>query len=72
MSGLRELDRRETHGLVVTLLWSKDENKVFVSVDDARFGLSEQAAVPAARAREAFEHPYAYLPTPSGPVGVAV
>jgi len=55
-----ELDRRETDGISVALLWRKQGNVVSVAVTDERTGADFELVVPADRARDAFHHPYAY------------
>ena len=55
-----ELDRRESDGIAVSLLWRKDGNVVSVAVTDDRTGTDFELVVPADRARDAFNHPYAY------------
>jgi hypothetical protein len=56
----RELDQRTSDGVTVTLLWSAETNRVFVSVVEERHGVSFEFAVAAADAADAFHHPYAY------------
>jgi hypothetical protein len=60
-SDVRELDRRSTSGLDVTLLWSRRSGMVFVCVDDAAADAGFHLIVDAADALDAFRHPYAYL-----------
>ena len=55
-----ELDRRESDGISVSLLWRKQGNVVSVAVTDGRTGADFELVVPADRARDAFHHPYAY------------
>ena len=57
---LRELDHRRGDGYDVTLLWSARSGKVYVAVEDARTSEAFRIAVDPARARDAFNHPYAY------------
>ncbi len=57
---LRELDRRSSGGVEVTLLWSERTGAVFVAVEDRRIGKGFQVAVDPADALHAFRHPYAY------------
>jgi hypothetical protein len=57
---LLELDRRESDGIAVSLLWRKAGNVVSVAVTDDRAGADFELVVPAGRARDAFHHPYAY------------
>jgi len=56
----RELDHRSNDGIDVTLLWSAQTNRVWISVvDEKRGGWFEQDVHPAL-ALDAFEHPFAY------------
>ena len=57
---IRELDQRSNDEITVTLLWAAETNRVFVSVIEARHGVSFEFAVAAADAADAFHHPYAY------------
>jgi hypothetical protein len=57
---IRELDRRTNDGIDVRLLWNSRTNRIFVGVDDARDGAAFEFEVEAARALDAFRHPYAY------------
>lgn len=57
---IRELDRRTTHGLEVTLRWDAATNRVFVSVVEDHDGASFGFEVAAADASDGFHHPYAY------------
>jgi len=58
---VRELDRRRSDGLDVTLLWNPQGERVSVIVLDERSGESFQFAVEdRADALVAFRHPYAY------------
>jgi hypothetical protein len=59
-NGIRELDRRSSHGLEVALLWDPHSDRVFVEVTDERTAERLQLQVDAARALDAFHHPYAY------------
>jgi hypothetical protein len=56
----RELAHREHDGLEITLVWNSSSNEVSVEVLDAREELSFSLVVPAERALDAFNHPYAY------------
>lgn len=60
--GLRELDRRRNDGVEVTLYWEPRTDRVFVAVEDERRGGSFRFEAAAARALEAFHHPYAFAP----------
>jgi hypothetical protein len=56
----RELAARESDGIHVSLLWHPPENRLTVSVEDARHGDRFQLAVEPARALDVFYHPFAY------------
>jgi hypothetical protein len=58
---IRELDHRRGDGIDVRLLWNSRTNRVSVAVEDERTGETFVLEVPAAEAREAFAHPYAYI-----------
>lgn len=61
MTSMRELHSRTTDGIVVTLLWSEVDGRVFVSVNDNKTGEAFSVEVPAGeRALHVFDHPYAY------------
>jgi hypothetical protein len=57
---IRELDRRRSDGIEVTLSWNPRTNSVLVSVIDEREGDPFQVEVGAENAMDAFHHPYAY------------
>jgi hypothetical protein len=59
-SDIRELDRRSSDGLEITLFWSASTNHVFIAVTDERHGASIEIEVDPAHARDAFLHPFAY------------
>jgi|tagenome__1003787_1003787.scaffolds.fasta_scaffold20759742_4 hypothetical protein len=57
----RELDSRSNNGLHVRLLWSHDEQRLAVTVDDAQTGDAFVVDVrEGERAMDVFHHPYAY------------
>ena len=56
----RELDRRTSDGLEVTLLWTPADDGITVTVVDAKAGDAFELAVDPAEALDAFHHPYAY------------
>jgi hypothetical protein len=58
----RELASRENDGLHVVLLWNPREDAVAVSVADRRDGWRFRFPVDAARALDAFHHPFVYAP----------
>jgi hypothetical protein len=58
-----ELDHRVSDGIHVQLMWSAEEDRVFVAVADTRTG--DEFTVEVAdrsRALDVFRHPYAYRP----------
>lgn len=57
---IRELDRRTSDEITVTLFWNAETNRIFVSVVEERHGVTFELAVAAADAADAFHHPYAY------------
>lgn len=58
---IRELDHRSGDGIEVWLLWAPADDRVIVSVHDARTGEAFEIEVqPAERAMEVFHHPFAY------------
>lgn len=59
--GIRELDRRTGDGIEVRLLWNSRTDQVSLAVEDERSGEAFVLDVPGADAREAFNHPYAYV-----------
>ena len=70
---MRELDSRTNDGLEIRLLWDPDDGRVAVAVADSRTGDEFGFEVhDRERAREAFQHPFAYAawrgiePRPSG------
>lgn len=61
LTPLRELHSRTADGMLVRLLWSEDENRVFVAVDDQKTGETFSVEVPEGeRAMHVFAHPFAY------------
>jgi hypothetical protein len=57
---IRELDRRRSDGIEVTLLWNAQTKAVSVSVVEERVARSFRFEVHPADALDAFHHPYAY------------
>ncbi len=57
---LRELDRRQSNGIDVSLLWNERDNSVMVSVVDIRSGDSFDLEASPDNALEVFHHPYAH------------
>jgi hypothetical protein len=74
----RELAHRYSDGVHVTLVWHPSTDRVMIEVFDEGSGETFEFEAPAARALDAFWHPYAYaafagidFPTRSRePVGV--
>ena len=62
LTSMREVDSRTNDGIHVRMLWSQDDGRVVVSVDDTRTGQTFSVEVPRdARAVEVFHHPFAYV-----------
>lgn len=62
LTSMREVDSRTNDGIHVRMLWSQDDGRVVVSVDDTRTGQTFSVEVPQdARAIEVFHHPFAYF-----------
>ncbi len=56
-----ELDQRTNDGIAVALLWDRTDDRLFVTVDDARTGDSFVVHVGEDEdALDVFHHPYAY------------
>ena len=60
---IRELDRRRSDDITVTLLWNAGTNRVFVSVLEKGDDMTFEFEVAGADAADAFHHPYAYADT---------
>jgi hypothetical protein len=58
----RELARRASSGIEVSLFWSASTNQVIVEVFDARIEGGFRFEVECSRALDAYNHPYAYAP----------
>ena len=56
----RELARRRSGGIDVTLFWKPSTGRVFVDIADEINGDAFRIVVAAADALDAFNHPYAY------------
>ena len=68
----RELDRRESDGIEVRLLWRPHDDTTLVAVSDARTGESFSVEVrDGERALDVFHHPYAYASRGGASCGVA-
>jgi hypothetical protein len=60
-SPLRELDHRSADGIDVRMLWDSAEDRVLVSVSDAKTGDAFSVAVASGqRAYDVFYHPFAF------------
>jgi hypothetical protein len=59
----KELDRRVSDGLEVTLLWNPQTNRLTIEVYDDLAEQMFEFDVPPQCADDAFRHPYAYAPT---------
>jgi hypothetical protein len=59
----RELARRTSDGIEVTLFWSKPSNQVTIAVLDTHSDEAFEFAVDGSAALDAFNHPYAYAAT---------
>jgi hypothetical protein len=59
-SNRRELARRLSDGIDVTLLWNEGTSRVTVQVLDTHSGEALQFQVDGSAALDAFRHPYAY------------
>jgi hypothetical protein len=57
----QQLDYRETDGLEIWMLWSRGTDTVSVVVHDSKTQDVLELDVDAEHARDAFEHPFAYL-----------
>jgi hypothetical protein len=60
-NAIRELDHRSADGIEVWLLWAPADDRVIVSVHDARTGEAFEIEVePHETAMEVFRHPFAF------------
>ena len=59
-TAVHELDRRVNDGFDVRLLWNSETGRVFVAIEDERYGESIRLDVDPADALEAFHHPFSY------------
>ena len=57
---VRELDRRQSDGIDVRLLWNQTDDLVVVAVFDAKTGGAFELQAAPHRALDVFHHPYAY------------
>jgi hypothetical protein len=57
---IRELDRRQSDGIDVQLLWHQTDDHLVVTVFDAKTGHGFQLRAEPHRVLDVFHHPYAY------------
>jgi hypothetical protein len=57
----RELDRRISAGLEITLFWDSRDNSTSIHLHHAATDQTISFRVPSGRALDAFHHPFAYL-----------
>ena len=57
---IRELDRRQSDGIDVRLLWNQTDDQVVVDVFDAKTGDAFELQAAPHQALDVFHHPYAY------------
>ena len=62
-TAVRELDRRVNDGFDVRLLWDSETDRVFVAIEDERYGEWITMDVDPADALEAFHQPFSYSRT---------
>ena len=68
----RELDTRiNAHGDRISLVWYPAADRVELEVEDGERGRVQRMRIPAASARDAFDHPYLYLPTEQAALATA-
>jgi hypothetical protein len=61
LTSMRELDSRVNDGIHVRMLWSQQEDRVVVAVNDDRTGKKFAVEVPKGEAPlRVFHHPFAY------------
>lgn len=58
---IRELAKRRSANVEVTLLWNRQSQRTWISVRDLANGSESSVIVPNERALDAFEHPYVYV-----------
>lgn len=60
-ASMREVHSRTNDGIHVRMLWSQEDGRVVVAVDDRKTGQTFSVEVPRhARPLEVFHHPFAY------------
>jgi hypothetical protein len=58
---MREMDHRHSDGIDVRMLWDSADDRVIVTVSDAKTGEAlELTVAPHENALDVFHHPYAY------------
>ena len=58
---LRELDQRESDGLISTLLWDPEvEDGMWLRLQDQHSGATDVYPIPADKAMDALRHPFRY------------
>jgi hypothetical protein len=60
---LHQLAQRRSANLEVTLLWNRRSRRVWISIYDLASDEQHAVRVAPERALDAFNHPFAYLPT---------
>ena len=69
----RELDSRVSDGIHVRLLWNPADGRVSVAVHDSKTGEAFELVVgEGERARDVFNHPFAYASGPAPVVAIGV
>ena len=58
----KELTRRASDGVVVSLLWRRADGRLTVVVNDTRTGEMLELPARGDNALDVFNHPYAYTP----------
>jgi hypothetical protein len=61
----RELAHRVTNTIEVTLLWRQPDNMVTLRLAELATGIEFEFGVRPEDALDAFNHPFAYLPSPT-------
>jgi hypothetical protein len=61
----RELAHRVTSSVEVTLLWRQADNMVTLRLVEVSTGIEFEFGVAPEDALDAFNHPYAYMPSPT-------
>lgn len=61
--GICELAARDSDGISVYLLWDKPNGEILIGLADSRADFETAFGVNPEHANEAFDHPFAFLPT---------